>query len=228
LLCHPHNPVGRVWRRAELERIANFCVRHDLIVCSDEIHCDLILDDLPHIPAATLDPAIAARTITLLAPSKTYNIAGLGCSYAVIPDPKLRAAFRHTGSGVLAEVNNFGYVACEAAYRFAEPWRQAVLQRLRANRDLLLDAVRSGALPGITTTPIEATYLAWLNVEALQLDDPVAFFEAAGVGLSGGAAFGDPRYVRLNFACPEALLREALARMSRALTARPRAAGQPR
>jgi cystathionine beta-lyase len=220
LLCHPHNPVGRVWRRDEVEHIAEFCVRHDMVLCSDEIHCDLVLDDLPHIPPATLDPAIAARTITLMAPSKTYNTAGLGCSFAVIPDPALRNAFRHAGTGVLAEVNNFGYAACEAAYRHGEPWRQALLQRLRANRDLVLHEVRSGRLPGITATPIEATYLAWLNVEALRLDDPAAFFEAAGVGLSGGAAFGDSRCVRLNFACPETRLREALARIGRALAAR--------
>jgi cystathionine beta-lyase len=224
LLCHPHNPVGRVWRRQEIERIAGFCTRHDLVLCSDEIHCDLILDDLEHVPAATLGAEVAARTITLLAPSKTYNIAGLGCSYAVIPDPKIRAAFIQAGRGVLAEVNNFGYAACEAAYRHGEPWRQALLARLRANRDLLLDAVRNGRLPGVTATPIEATYLAWLGVESLGLDDPIGFFEEAGVGLSDGAFFGDRRYVRLNYGCPEATLREAIGRMSRALNNRTGAA----
>jgi len=220
LLCHPHNPVGRVWRRDELERICGFCQRHDLVLCSDEIHCDLILDDLPHIPAATLSPEIAARTITLQSPSKTYNIAGLGCSYAIIPDARLRNFFKHAGFGVLAEVNNFGYTACEAAYRSGEPWRQALLERLRKNRDIVEDTVRSGDLPGISMTHIEATYLAWLNVETLGLSDSVAFFEEAGVGLSGGTAFGDPRYVRLNYGCPESTLREGLARMSAALARR--------
>ncbi len=220
LLCHPHNPVGRVWRRAELERLGDFCLRHDLVLCSDEIHCDLILDDLPHVPAAMLSPELAARTITLHAPSKTYNIPGLACSYAVIPDARLRAAFRQAGLGVLAEVNNFGYAACEAAYRDGEPWRRALLDRLRRNRDLIDETIRSGGLPGITATCHEATYLRWLNVAALRLDDPVAFFEAGGVGLSGGAAFGDGDHVRLNFGCPESTLREGLRRMGAALAAR--------
>lgn len=220
LLCNPHNPVGRVWRRDDLEKVAEFCLRHNLVICSDEIHCDLILDALAHTPTATLSAEIAERTITLHAPSKTYNVPGLGCSYAVIPDAKLRARFRRAGMGVLGEVNNFGYVACEAAYRFGEPWRQELLTRLRANRDIVLGAVNNGVLPGITAAPIEATYLAWLNVEQLGMDDPVAFFEKAGVGLSGGSAFGDTRYVRLNYGCTEAVLREGLNRISQALKTR--------
>lgn len=221
LLCHPHNPVARVWRRAELEAIVQFCLRHGLVLCTDEVHCDLILDaDLRHTPAALIDPALAARSITLHSPSKTYNVAGLACAYAIIPDASLRTAFRHAGNGMLGEVNNFGYVACEAAYRYGEPWRRALIERLRANRALLLGAIAAGELPGVNATPIEATYLAWLDVASLELKDPVRFFEDAGVGLSGGAAFGDRRYVRLNFGCPEELLREALKRMSAALAAR--------
>ncbi|WP_442889818.1 MalY/PatB family protein [Congregicoccus parvus] len=220
LLCHPHNPVGRVWRRDELERIADLCLRHDLVLCSDEIHCDLILDDLPHVPTGTLGSEIAARTITLLAPSKTYNIAGLGCSFAVISDSRLRTRFKNAGMGVLAEVNNFGYAACEAAYRHGEPWRQALLRRLRANRDIVETTIASGALPGVSMAHIEATYLAWLDVSALGLEDPVAFFEAGGVGLSGGTPFGDPRHVRLNYGCPEETLREGLARMQASLARR--------
>ncbi|MGH8021105.1 MAG: MalY/PatB family protein [Opitutaceae bacterium] len=222
LLCHPHNPVGRVWRRAELERIGEFCLRHNLVLCSDEIHCDLILDDVTHVSTATLSPALAERSITLHAPSKTYNIAGLGCSYAVIPDSRLRNLFKHAGFGVLAETNNFGYTACEAAYRHGESWRLALLDRLRANRDIVESAVNDGSLPGISMAHIEATYLAWLNVASLEIPDPVAFFEESGVGLSGGAAFGDPRHVRLNYGCPESTLQEALARMSAALHHLPR------
>jgi cystathionine beta-lyase len=197
--------------------VAAFCETHDLVICSDEIHCDLILDDIPHIPTATLSPEIASRTITLQAPSKTYNIPGLGCSFAIISDAALRTRFKRAGLGVLGEVNNFGYVACEAAYDHGENWRQELLKRLRANRDLLLAAVNNGQLSGVSAAPIEATYLAWLNVEKLGLEDPVAFFEKAGVGLSGGAAFGDKRYVRLNYGCTEATLREGIERMSRAL-----------
>ncbi|HUL52175.1 MAG TPA: PatB family C-S lyase [Opitutaceae bacterium] len=222
LLCSPHNPVACVFRQDELERLAEFCLRHDLILCADEIHCDLILDDLPHVPIATLGEAIARRTITLMAPSKTYNLPGLGTSLAIIPDPELRARFLRASAGIVAEVNCLGYAACEAAYRHGEPWRQALLAYLRGNRAILLDGV-ARKLPGVKIeAPIEATYLAWLNVAALGLPDPVAHFENHGVGLSDGRHFGaEPgTYLRLNFGCPRATLIEALARMTRALAAR--------
>jgi cystathionine beta-lyase len=219
-LCNPHNPVSRVWRRDELVRLGEFCVRHDLVLCSDEIHCDLILDPtLPHICAGTLSAEIARRTITLSAPSKTYNIPGLGTSFAIISDAALRARFVRANAGIVAEVNMLGYAACEAAYREGEPWRRELLDYLRGNRDIVVDFV-ARELPGVEIeAPIEATYLAWLNVSALRLADPVAHFEAHGVGLSDGAFFGSPkgRHVRLNFGCARATLREALQRMKRAL-----------
>ena len=221
-LCNPHNPLARVWRREELVRLGEFCVRHNLLLCSDEIHCDLILDTFPHIPSALLGDDIARRTITLMAPSKTYNVPGLGTSFAIIPDAKLRAQFIRAAAGVMAEVTNLGFTACEAAYRGSEPWRQGLLQTLRANRDLLLDFV-ARELPGVKIeAPIEATYLAWLNVSALNLADPIAHFETHGVGLSDGAFFGAPRgsHVRINFGCPRSTLVEGLARMKRALAAR--------
>ena len=220
-LCNPHNPIARVWRREELAKLGEFCVRHNLVLCSDEIHCDLILDQLPHIPTALLGPEVAKRTVTLMAPSKTYNIPGMGTSIAIIPDPQLRAKFVRAAAGVMAEVTGLGYVACETAYRDSEPWRQALLAYLRGNRDFLLDYVKR-ELPGVfVEAPIEATYLAWLNVSALKLADPIAHFEAHGVGLSDGAFFGVPRgsHVRLNFGCPRATLAEALLRLKRALPA---------
>ncbi len=222
LLCNPHNPIARVWRRDELERIGEFCVRHTLVLCSDEIHCDLILDDLPHVPTALLGDEIARRTITLMAPSKTYNIPGLGTSIAIIPDAQLRAQFVRATAGVVAEVTSLGFTACEAAYRDSDPWRQALLKTLRGNRDFLFDYTNR-ELPGVVIeAPIEATYLAWLNVSALNLTDPIAHFEQHGVGLSDGAFFGSPRgrHVRINFGCPRATLTAALARMKRALAAR--------
>ncbi len=222
-LCNPHNPLARVWRRDELARLADFCLRHNLVLCSDEIHCDLILDPaLPHIPTATLSPEIAARTITLMAPSKTYNVPGLGTSLAIIPDATLRARFVRATAGIVAEVTALGYVACEAAYRDGEPWRQALLAYLRGNRGYLLDFV-AHQLPGVRVeAPIEATYLAWLDVSALQLADPIKHFEEHGVGLSDGAYFGAARgtHVRINFGCPRATLTEALTRLQRALAAR--------
>jgi cystathionine beta-lyase len=221
-LCNPHNPLARVFRRDELVRLAEFCARHNLILCSDEIHCDLILDPaLPHLPTALVAPEHAARTITLMAPSKTYNVPGLGTSFAIIPDPALRARFVRATAGIVAEVTCLGFTACEAAYRDSEPWRQALLATLRSNRDHLLATIAK-SLPGVRIeAPIEATYLAWLNISALGLADPIAHFEAHGAGLSDGAFFGSPRgdYVRLNFGCPRATLDEALRRMEAAVSA---------
>ena len=218
-LCNPHNPLARVWRRAELERLGEFCVRHNLVLCSDEIHCDLILDPaLPHVPSATLSPALAARTVTLMAPSKTYNVPGLGTSLAIIPDATLRARFNRAAAGIVAEVTCLGFTACEAAYRDCEPWRQQLLAYLRGNRDYLVDALPR-ALPGLKIeAPVEATYLLWMNVSDLKIPDPVAHFERHGVGLSDGAPFGarPGTHLRLNFGCPRATLVEAVRRMQAA------------
>lgn len=222
-LCNPHNPLARVWRREELARLGEFCTRHNLVLCSDEIHCDLILDPtLPHIPSAALSPEIAARTLTLMAPSKTYNVPGLGTSFAIISDPALRAQFIRATAGIVAEVTALGFTACEAAYRDSEPWRRALLSTLRGHRDFLIDFI-ARELPGVKVeAPIEATYLAWLNVRELGLPDPVAHFEKHGVGLSDGAFFGAPKghYVRLNFGCTRATLTEALRRMQTAIAAK--------
>ncbi len=219
-LCNPHNPLACVWRRDELARLGEFCVRHHLVLCSDEIHCDLILEPaLPHIPTSLLSPEIAAHTVTLMAPSKTYNVPGLGTSFAIIPDATRRARFVRATAGIVAEVTCLGFAACEAAYRDSEPWRQALLAYLRGNRDFLLDVI-ARELPGVRVeAPIEATYLAWLNVATLGLADPAGHFEKHGIGLSDGAHFGSPkgRHVRLNFGCPRATLIEALRRMKAAL-----------
>ena len=220
-LCNPHNPIARVWRRDELVRLGEFCVRHNLVLCSDEIHCDLILDPaFPHIPTSVLSPEVAAHTITLMAPSKTYNVPGLGTSFAIIPDATLRSRFVRATAGIVAEVTCLGFAACESAYRDCEPWRQALLAHLRGNRDYLVNSV-ARELPGVCIeAPIEATYLAWLNVSALSLVDPADHFEKHGVGLSDGTYFGSPkgRHVRLNFGCPRVTLVEALARLKRAIT----------
>ncbi|MDB6094919.1 MAG: aminotransferase class [Verrucomicrobia bacterium] len=221
-LCNPHNPLARVWRRNELEQLGAFCLRHKLVLCSDEIHCDLILNpELKHIPTALLSPEISSRTITLMAPSKTYNIPGLGTSFALISDAMRRTQFVRATAGIVAEVNVLGFTACEAAYRDSEPWRLALLDYLRGNRDHLLDFV-ARELPGVKVeAPIEATYLAWLNVAALNLPDPIAHFEKHGVGLSDGVFFGAQKgqYVRINFGCTRATLVEGLQRMKRAVKA---------
>ena len=220
-LCSPHNPVGRTFSREELGRFGALAERHDLVLVSDEIHCDLILDDAPHTPVAALSPGVAARTVTMMAPSKTYNLPGLATAFAVISDSRLRTRFVRAMAGFIPEMNPFGLVACEAALRHGEPWRQALLAYLRGNRDVLADFV-AREMPGVVLSPCAATYLAWLEVSALRLEAPGRFFEEHGVGLADGAQYGAPpgRHVRLNFGCPRATLREALARMQRALAAR--------
>lgn len=221
-LCSPHNPVGRAFTRPELEQLAAFCLRHDLLLVSDEIHCDLILDDIAHVPAGAISPEIAARSITLMAPSKTYNIPGLGCSFALVPDAGLRAAFNRAAAGIVPDINVLGLAGGEAAFRHGEPWLRELLAYLRGNRDLIEAAIAGGRLPGVTMTHVEATYLAWLDISALQLPDAHAFFERHGLGFSDGAPFGAApnTHVRLNFGCTRATLTEALARMQRALAAR--------
>lgn len=216
LFCNPHNPGGTVYRREELEAIGAIATRHDLIICSDEIHCDLILEPgLKHIPMASLSEEIAARTITLMAPSKTYNIAGLGCSFAVIPDPQLRKRFINQRKGIVPDVNLLGYTAALAAYQTGDEWNQQQLEYLRENRDYLIREINQ--IPGLSLHAIEATYLAWIDVSAAKLDNPPHFFEQAGVGMSPGRDFGDARFMRLNFGCPRPLLEEAVGRMRRAL-----------
>jgi cystathionine beta-lyase len=221
LFCHPHNPIARVWRHEEIARLADVCARRGLLLFSDEIHCDLVLDPEPHLPTASLSPEIAANTITFMAPSKTYNLPGLGTSLAIIPNPAHRSRLVRSSAGIVPEVTALGYAACEAAYRDGEPWRQALLSYLRGNRDLLLEFL-ARELPGVRVDgPIQATYLAWLNVEALAMADPAARFEEHGVGLSDGAPFGVARglAVRLNFGCPRSTLVEALRRMKAAVSA---------
>ncbi len=217
LFCNPHNPVGRVYRTEELEAVAEFCLASGLTVCSDEIHAGLVLEPgLRHRPLATLDPEIARRTITLLSPSKTFNLAGLGCGFAVIAEEGLRRRFRRAMAGIVPMINPFGYAAAEAAYREGEPWRRALVAYLRENRDLLARAL--AAMPGgLTAAPVEGTYLAWIDVRPSGIPEPAAFFEHAGVGLQDGREFAGPGFVRMNFGCPRSLLRTALERMSHAL-----------
>lgn len=212
LFCNPHNPVGRVFNRDELTCLANICDKHDLTICSDEIHCGLILDpDRVHVPIATLDPVIAQRTITFMSPSKTFNLPGLGCAFAIIPNKPLRQKFKQTMAGIVPGVNLLGYVACLAAYRDSNDWLAALLSYLRENRDLVENTINR--IPGLSMNHVEATYLGWIDTRGTGISEPMKFFERAGVGLADGSAFGGPGFVRLSFACPKSTLAEALTRM---------------
>jgi cystathionine beta-lyase len=223
LLCNPHNPVGRVFTREELTSLAQVCLRRGLAIVSDEIHCELTLGGNRHTPIASLDPEIAERTITLMAPSKTFNLAGLKCSVAIIPNAALREKFVNGRIDLVQTVNVFGYTAAFAAYRDGQPWLDELLRYLEANRDFVADYVRA-RLPGVVMAPPEATYLAWLDCRNAGIPggDPYTFFlEKARVALNDGALFGagGAGHVRLNFGCPRSMLAKALDQMRDALTA---------
>ena len=220
LLCSPHNPTGRAYTRQELLDLAAFCAERDIVICSDEIHCDLLLDGNEHFSIAALDPAIEARTITLIAPSKTYNIPDLGCSMAIIPNPDLRAKFEAAMAGIVPHVTALGKSGSLAAYTEGDEWLEQVLTYLTANRDFVVDYV-DAHLPGIKTTVPEATYLAWLDCgeAGIEGNAHTFFLEQASVVLNDGVLFGPggEGFVRLNFGCPRATLEQALEQMKAAL-----------
>lgn len=219
LLCHPHNPTGRVWNEDELWQIALLAEKHDMVVCSDEIHNGLILSpSRRHRLFATLSPETAARTITLMAPSKTFNIPGLGCAFAIIPDSRLRRGFHDAMRGIVPHVNAMGMVATEAALTLCDDWHAALLEYLRGNLRAVERAV--APVPGLDMRPVEATYLAWIDARQFAAEhgigNPSRYFEQHGLGLSDGADFGTPGFVRLNFGTRRALLEESLARLRQA------------
>ncbi len=214
MLSNPHNPSGRVYRHDELMTLATLAEKHDVLICSDEIHCDLILDDdRTHIPFATLSPDAAARSITLMSPSKTFNLAGLKCAFAIIPDAKLRSRYRRAARGIVTELNVIGMAACEAAYTFGTPWRNALRAYLRDNRDCVHAAVDN--IPGLSCRHVEATYLAWIDCRATGLKNPYGHYLEQGLALSDGRAFNGPGFVRMNFGCPRSTLQAGLERLSR-------------
>ncbi len=222
ILCNPHNPTGRAYSREELKHIAEICQRHDLVICSDEIHAELLMEGTTHIPLATLAPEIADRTITVLAPSKTFNIPGLGCSLAIISNPELREQFVQAANGIVPHVNLLGISAAIAAYSECDDWLGELLHYLEENRDFAHNYVKSH-FSGIHATLPEATYLMWLDCRETGIEDPYTFFlEEAGVALNDGTTFGPggKGFVRLNLGCPRAMLAEALHRMRDALAQR--------
>lgn len=219
LLCNPQNPVGQVFLREELEQLNSFAAEHNIIVASDEIHCDLLLDpEARHVPFLSLGEGATDRCIALYAPSKTYNLPGLACSFAVIPDQNLRMAFSRAARGIITEVNAMGYAACRAAYEEGETWRLELIEQLRTNRDALQHFLREFC-PEVGQFPIQATYLSWLDVRKLELTHPAEHFESFGVGLSDGKQFGAPGFLRMNFGCPPELLERGLQRFKQGVLA---------
>jgi len=213
-LCHPHNPTGTVFSREDLLTLADFAVRHGIRVVSDEIWSDLVLDDVPHVPFATLDHPAAKSAITLVAPSKTWNLAGLGCAAAIIPDAGERKRWRPSGGGLVPMVNPLGYAAAEAAWLHGDPWRRRLVALLADHRDRVL--ATAAATPGLEATRPQATYLVWIDCRQAGTPDPFAACVAAGVGPSDGVDFGAPGFIRINTACPTDRLEMALNRLRRA------------
>ncbi len=219
LLCNPQNPLGRVFNESEVLQVAEFCERHDLILISDEIHCDLILNEekTPFFSACRLPERFQKRTVTFLSPSKTYNIAGLGYAYALIFDDSLRRRFEAAKGHTLPEINALAYYAAEAAYNDCEEWRQDLLTVLRTNYQTARDFIAT-EISSIIIPDMEATYLMWMDCRELNLPNPANHFEEkADLFLSDGTFFGKKGFVRLNFGCPTSRLLEALQKMKSAL-----------
>jgi aminotransferase/cystathionine beta-lyase len=205
-LCNPQNPGGTVFTHAELTKLAEL----GCVIVSDEIHCDLVLDDVRHVPIASLSPEISRRTVTLMSANKAFNFPATGCAWAVIEDARLREAMSaDVRSHVLPSPSVFGYEATLAALREGRAWLAAQLDYLRGNRDLV---ERELPLP---MAHVQATYLAW--IDARSVPDAHEHFLRHGVALSPGEQFGAPGFVRLNFGTQRERLREALRRMRSAL-----------
>jgi cystathionine beta-lyase len=222
ILCSPHNPVGRVWTRAELLRMAEICLKHNVLILSDEIHEDFVFEGHKHFVFANLDPAVQRITVTCTAPSKTFNLAGLQISNIFIADDTLRARFQaEYARGGLAQVSIMGAVACQAAYRNGDPWLQALLAYLDGNFETLAHGLNP--LPGVGFHKPEGTYLAWLDfrglgLKAQELDDFVT--HRVGLWLNNGLSFGasGEGFMRLNAACPRSRLQDAINRLAAALS----------
>lgn len=212
IMCNPMNPVGSVLTQVELDRIASICLKHNVLVCSDEIHCDLILEPgVSHLPAGK-HAQLADSSITLMAASKTFNVAGLGASFAIIPNAKIRSQFSRAAQGMLPWVNILGLVATQAAFTECDDWHQELLSYLLKNRNYLVEQINQ--IDGLKALTPQATFLLWTDASGLGVQDPQAWCESKRVGPSPGRDFGQSNFFRLNFGCPMADLTEAITRLS--------------
>lgn len=217
MLCNPHNPNGHVFSRAELANLAEIAIEKDWIICTDDVHADLVLDtDRNYVPIATLGPEVAARTIHLQGPGKAFNIAGLQFAVVVIPDKVLRGRYATAKRGQVSnQLNPIGMAAGEAAWSGdCDGWLAGLISCLRANRDMLAEGIAQ--TDGLSMTHLASTFLAWLDISALRLADPQEHFSRHGLGMSAGAEFGDANHMRLNFGTDRATVSEALARLQAA------------
>lgn len=219
MLCSPHNPSGTVFTTEELNNLMTLAAEHNAIVVSDEIHAGLVLNrDTPHVPTAHASPQHADSVVTLMSQSKTFNLAGMNCSFAIISNPELRERFAAAKVSVVPGVGALSYASAQAAFTSGEPWRQALLDYLRGNYAYLKKEIDT--IPGIQLQRCDATYLAWIDASELALNHVADYLEQHGVGLSSGEQFGQPGFVRLNFACPRSMLEDGVSRIRQALEKR--------
>jgi cystathionine beta-lyase len=217
--CDPQNPTGRALTRAELEKLAEILLRHKVFTCSDEIHCDLVYDGLKHIPFASLSKEISDTTLTFMAPSKTFNIAGLYASVGIVQNEALAQQFNDARGGLVGWPSLLALAAAKAAYEGGAEWLRECLAYLQANRDWLVENIHA-RLPGVKATRSEATFLMWLDCRETGLESPYKFFlEKAHVALNDGIAFGQQytQFTRLNFGTSRANLETAVSAMEKAL-----------
>jgi cystathionine beta-lyase len=223
ILCNPQNPIGRVWRREELKRMGEIVIGHGAVVISDEIHCELIYQGYKHTPFAKISAEFAQNSIVCMAPSKTFNLPGLEASSVIIPNKKLRDDFNDARAGMVHGVNIFGMVAMEAAYRYGDEWLEQLLAYLQGNLEITMKWFKE-RVPWIKVIAPQGTYLLWLDCRGLGLDDRELqkfMREQARVGFDDGFMFGKggSGFQRMNIACPRSILREALARIEKAVKA---------
>jgi cystathionine beta-lyase len=221
LLCHPHNPIGKIFSRAELKHMAEICIANDVAIVSDEIHSELLLGDSKFNPLASLTREVEEHTITLISASKAFNVAGLACAFVIIPNEELRKKFSEVMNSMSFEVSTPGLTAARIAYAGkADSWLKALRRYLTANRDFILEYVGQN-LPGVRATKPDATYLMWLDFSEYKLEPaPFDFFlQHAKVAFSPGAVFGkgSEQFVRLNFGTSRKLVLEALERVRKVL-----------
>lgn len=218
ILCNPHNPTGRMYSREELEKLAEFCLKHDILICSDDIHADLVLDPARrHIPIASLSPEVAANTISLFSPAKAFNIPALGSAFAIIPDAEHRKGFEKIRLHTVPHMTQLAGDVCKAAYGESAPWLESALDYLRSNHDFLLEEINK--IPGLKMHPQEATYLTWIDYSGLGVKDFAACLEKYGVGVIEATVFMGEDHIRLNFATQRHVLEEAVRRIRTAVVA---------
>ncbi|MEZ5020229.1 MAG: PatB family C-S lyase [Bacteroidales bacterium] len=222
ILSNPHNPVGRVWTRDELTELAEICSEKGIVILSDEIHSDLLLPGAKHIPLASVSEKAASVTVTCMAPSKTFNLAGLSTSSMIISDRGLMEKYRKTLVGLHMHLGNiFGNVASEAAYTHGREWLEQLMNYIEGNVDLVMDFCRD-RLPVIRPVRPEATYMIWLDCRAMGMNGPELnrfFVDEAGVGMNEGSRFGPggEGFMRMNLACPRATVLRALEQIENAI-----------